>query len=123
MEEKDAASRPANRHHRPGGRGRPVSPRHLPQDLVHDQLGRLALFSLIGMACWTCGLLIDQLVIVTDPAFFEVAGGKARAIEVVGIIVSALMFMYVRYAATHTGDQNGCQPHLPDPQRRSRSPR
>ena len=72
--------------------------RHLPQDLVHDQLGRLALFSLIGMALWTCGLLLDQLVIFTSPAFFEVAGGKARVIEVVGVVVSSAMFMYVRYA-------------------------
>jgi eukaryotic-like serine/threonine-protein kinase len=72
--------------------------RHLPPDLVNDQLGRLALFSVIGMALWTCGLLVDQIVIVTNPAVFEVAGGKARIIELIGIVVSGAMFMYVRYA-------------------------
>ena len=41
--------------------------RTLPEDLVTDQLGRLALFSLIGVVLWTSGLLIDQLVILTVP--------------------------------------------------------
>ena len=42
--------------------------RHLPEDLVTEQLGRLALFSLIGMVLWTIGLVIDQLVMLTDAA-------------------------------------------------------
>lgn len=77
--------------------------RHLPQDLVTDQLGRLALFSLIGMVLWTVALVLDQLVMSTDPALFEVSGGKARVIEAVGIVVSGAMFMYVRFAR-HTPD-------------------
>ena len=72
--------------------------RHLPQDLVNEQLGRLALFSLIGMVLWTVALVIDQLVIADHPAVFEIAGGKARVIEVVGVVVSGAMFVYVRYA-------------------------
>ena len=72
--------------------------RQLPQDLVNDQLGRLALFSLIGMALWTASLLLDQLVILTNPALFEIAGGKTRVIEVVGVVVSGAMFAYVRYS-------------------------
>ena len=72
--------------------------RHLPQDLVNDQLGRLALFSLIAMVLWTVSLLLDQLVILTNPAIFEISGGKARVIEVVGVVVSGAMFVYVRYS-------------------------
>ncbi len=72
--------------------------RHLPQDLVNDQLGRLALFSLIGMVLWTASLLLDQLVLLTNPAVFEITGGKARVIEVVGVVVSGAMFAYVRYS-------------------------
>jgi eukaryotic-like serine/threonine-protein kinase len=75
--------------------------RHLPQDLVNDQLGRLALFCLIGMALWTTGLLIDQLVKLTMPGVYQYAGWKPRALEAVGIIVSGLMYVYVRYAS-HT---------------------
>ena len=60
--------------------------RHLPQDLVNDQLGRLALFSLIGVALWTTGLLIDQLVMLTMPSVYRYTGWKPRALEVLGII-------------------------------------
>src|SRR5688572_5955722 len=75
--------------------------RTLPRDLVTDQLGRLELFSLIAIVLWTVALLLDQLVLMTAPDAFQTVGGKARVIEVVGIIVSSVMFVYVRYA-THT---------------------
>lgn len=80
--------------------GRPTTgfSRTLPKDLVVDQLGRLALFSLIAMVLWTVSLLLDQIILLTNPATFEVVGGKARIIEIVGVIVSGAMFMYVRYA-------------------------
>ena len=77
--------------------------RHLPQDLVNDQLGRLALFSLIGIALWTTGLLIDQLVMLTAPSVYRYTGWKPRVLEVLGIIVSGLMYLYVRYAP-HTSE-------------------
>jgi serine/threonine protein kinase len=72
--------------------------RHLPQDLLNDQLGRLELFSLIGMVLWSIALALDQFVIVTNPTLFEVAGGKARIIEAAGVVVAATMYMYVRFA-------------------------
>jgi serine/threonine-protein kinase len=72
--------------------------RHLPQDLVNDQLGRLALFCLIAMALWTTGLLVDQLVKLTMPGVYQYTGWKLRVLEAVGIIVSGLMYVYVRYA-------------------------
>ena len=70
----------------------------LPQDLVNDLLKRLALFSLIGMGLWTCGLLIDQLVSLTVPSVYQYTGWKPRVLEIVGIIVSGLMYLYVRYS-------------------------
>jgi hypothetical protein len=70
----------------------------MPQDLVNDQMGRLALFSLIGVALWTTGLLIDQLVMLTMPSVYRYTGWKPHALEVLGIIVSGLMYVYVRYA-------------------------
>ena len=70
----------------------------LPQDLVNDQLGRLALFSLIAIVLWTVALALDELVMSTNPGLFEVSGGKARVIEVMGIVVSGAMFMYVRFS-------------------------
>jgi len=82
----------------PGRSGTTGFSRRLPQDLVNDQLGRLALFSLIATVLWTVSLLLDQLVILTNPAIFEISGGRARVIEVVGVVVSASMFAYVRYS-------------------------
>ena len=70
----------------------------LPQDLVNDLLKRLALFSLIGMGLWTCGLAIDQLVSLTVPSVYQYTGWKPRVLEIVGIIVSGLMYLYVRYS-------------------------
>ena len=90
--------------------------RHLPQDLVNDQLGRLALFCLIGMVLWTAGLLIDQLVILTDPALFEIAGGQAprprggRHHRLGRDVPVRALF------ATHARDEDEYQPHLSAPQ-------
>jgi len=75
--------------------------RKLPADLVTDQLGRLELFGLISIVLWTAALLLDQLVMMTAPAVFQAVGGKARVIEVVGIFVSGVMYVYVRFS-THT---------------------
>ena len=92
---------------------------HLPEDLVNDQLGRLALFSLIGIVLWTVGLLIDQLVIVTRPDRLpDSQAGRPASSRWSASSSRALMFVYVRYARTHTRDQDGCQPHLHAPQRR-----
>src|SRR5688572_1390537 len=77
--------------------------RHLPQDLVNDQLGRLALFSLIAMTLWTTGLLIDQFVMLTMPGVYQYTGWKPRVLEVLAIIVSGLMYLYVRYGR-HTSE-------------------
>ena len=81
--------------------GRPPTTRlstRLPQDLVNDLLKRLALFSLIGMGLWTTGLLIDQIVNLVMPGVYQYTGWKPRLLEIVGIIVSGLMYVYVRYS-------------------------
>jgi serine/threonine-protein kinase len=80
--------------HRPttGGSG------HLPHDLVADQVRRLVLFSVLGMALWSTGLVMDQVAMLTVPAAHESEGWKHLVVEVMGIIISAVMFVYVRYA-------------------------
>jgi serine/threonine protein kinase len=80
--------------------GRPATThatRHLPQDIVNEQLGRLALFSLIGVALWTTGLVMDQIILVTVPTAFEFDPRKTAVLEVLGILASGLMFVYFRY--------------------------
>jgi eukaryotic-like serine/threonine-protein kinase len=71
---------------------------HLPQDLFNEQVQRLALFSLIGAALWTSGLAMDQLVRLTVPTAYQTDAWKHLIVEVLGILVSALMFAYIRFA-------------------------
>ena len=71
---------------------------HLPQDLFNEQVQRLALFSLIGAALWTSGLAMDQLVRLTVPTMYQTDAWKHLIVEVLGILVSGLMFAYIRFA-------------------------
>jgi serine/threonine-protein kinase len=88
----------------PGVRETSVTTR-LPADLLAEQVRRLALFSAVIGSLWTYGLSMDAFVLrFVMP---EVAGNPiAMAIEVSGILVSALVFAYVRYA-----------PHAPETKR------
>ena len=71
----------------------------LPHDLVCEQVGRLALFCLIAAALWTTGLVMEQIIFLTTPIGFESEPWKHRVVEGAGIIASAVMFLYVRYAS------------------------
>ena len=71
---------------------------HLPHDLITEQVQRLALFSLIGVALWTTGLVMDRVVALTVPTAYQLDAWKHRVLEVAGILVSAAMFVYVRYS-------------------------
>jgi len=75
----------------------------LPEDLVTEQLGRLAIFSLIGLSMWTTGLVMDSIVKVGVPSSYGSEIWKHYVLEVIGIVVSALMFVYVRYVP-HTSE-------------------
>jgi serine/threonine-protein kinase len=84
---------PAPGHARTTGFGR-----YLPADLVTEQIDRLALFSLIAVAAWTAGLVMDQIMSVTVPTIVQYEVWKHHVLELAGIFISALMFVYVRYA-------------------------
>ena len=76
-----------------GAAGTPL-PRHLPNDVFCEQVDRFSLFSLIGALLWAAALLMDATH--TVPMAFDIDHSKTRTIEVIGIAVSALMFMYGR---------------------------
>jgi len=81
--------------------GRPPTTRttgRLPDDLVSEQVERLALFSLLGAALWTTGLVMDQLMLLTTPIGFPLEIWKSHLIEILGIVTSGAMFGYTRYA-------------------------
>ena len=70
---------------------------HLPADLVDEQLKRLALFSLLGAALWTTSLVMSRIIATSAPGTFPYDYSKIRVIEWLGVIASALMFLYVRF--------------------------
>ena len=73
--------------------------RHLPQDLVNDQLGRLALFSLIAMVLWTAGSA-DRSARDSDQSrrLPKSQGGRPASSRWSASSSRASMFVYVRYA-------------------------
>jgi serine/threonine-protein kinase len=81
----------------------------LPDDLVCDQVDRLALFSLVVAVLWTIGQLMGEVMRLTVPTMYEIETAKVRVISVIAVIDSILMFAYLRYAShspqtkTHVG--------------------
>jgi len=72
----------------------------LPDTLVSEQAQRLAVIAAVGAGLWTYGLLMDTAV---RPATLGLAVPRLNvAIEIVSILCSGLLFLYVKYA--------GCSP-------------
>jgi eukaryotic-like serine/threonine-protein kinase len=78
-----------------GYSGRTITGR-LPDDLVSEQIRRLAVFSAVVGGLWTFGLAMDSIIVPATLAFTRKPA--AIAIEAGGIVVSALMYLYVRRA-------------------------
>ena len=78
-----------------GTRERTASSR-LPDALVSEQVQRLAVCTAVGAGLWTYGLAMDTIV---RPLTVGVLVPRTNVvIEILAIAVSALMFLYVRYA-------------------------
>jgi serine/threonine-protein kinase len=69
----------------------------LPDTLVSEQAQRLAVAAAVGGGLWTYGLLMDTVV---RPATMGLPVPRTNVvIEVVSILCSALLFVYVKYAS------------------------
>src|SRR6185295_6489156 len=73
-----------------------TAPQRLPDTLVSEQVQRLAVSAAVGAALWTYGLLMDTTVRPLTVGAIVI--GSKVVIEMLGILASALMFLYVRYA-------------------------
>jgi serine/threonine-protein kinase len=68
----------------------------LPDDLLTEQVKRLALMIVVGGGLWSIGLVMDAFIV---PATFGAQVERLSvAVEVVAILVSALMFVYMKYS-------------------------
>ncbi len=73
----------------------------IPEELLRDQVRRLAASSVVIAGCWTFGLVMDSLVV---PGLMDFPRNDAAlAIEVAGMALSAAMFAYLR-SSEHRSD-------------------
>jgi serine/threonine-protein kinase len=72
----------------------------LPEELLSEQVERLAIFAAVIGALWTYGIIADLVIIpLFMPAFAaQEIHGAAVPIEVAGILLSILMVLYFRRA-------------------------
>jgi serine/threonine protein kinase len=76
----------------------------LPDDLQSEQVARVALLGAVGGGLWGIGLALDGVVV---PAVFNVPRPLAAvAIEVVAVVISALMVVYVRHSHNSPQSKN-----------------
>jgi serine/threonine-protein kinase len=68
----------------------------MPEELLRDQVRRLAASSVVIAGCWTFGLLMDTLVV---PALGLPRNALSSVISIAGIALSAAMFAYLRWSA------------------------
>ncbi len=78
-----------------GYSGRTITGR-LPDDLVSEQIRRLAVFSAVIGGLWTFGLVMSSILVPVSLAFPRER--TTIAIEAGAIVVSTLMYLYVRRA-------------------------
>ncbi len=69
----------------------------MPDELVHEQVGRLALFSAIGGGLWMLGLALDLVLLRAADSTF-VPALRITAVEVLGVLTALAMYWYVRYS-------------------------
>src|SRR2546426_9473575 len=67
----------------------------LPDELLSEQVRRLAVFAAVGAGLWTYGLLMDT--IVNPLTVGSVVPGIHVVIEILAIAMSAALFFYVPY--------------------------
>src|SRR6185295_4086052 len=68
----------------------------LPDDMLDEQLQRLAVFTAVGAGLWALTVVIHAFV--TPRTVGTVIPMRAIAIEVIGVVTSVAVFLYVRYA-------------------------
>ncbi len=72
----------------------------MPSSLLADQVRRLTASSQVIAACWTFGLVMDTFVVPPLRGFPR--NPLAIWIEIGGILLSAVMFVYLRFTTRHT---------------------
>jgi serine/threonine-protein kinase len=70
----------------------------LPEEMLNEQVARLALFAAVGFSLWTFGFVMEH---VASFSMLQMPGhspARAKLVEVLGIGLSILLFLYARYS-------------------------
>lgn len=81
----------------PSSSGSHASGGRMPDDLMHEQVSRLALFSAVGAGLWLFGIFLDLVLLRVASSSFQPTPA-VTAVEVLGVVTAVAMFCYVRYA-------------------------
>jgi serine/threonine-protein kinase len=68
----------------------------LPDDMMDEQVQRLAVFSAVAAGLWALTVVVHAFV--TPRTVGTVVPARGIAIEVLGVVISIAVFLYVRYA-------------------------
>src|SRR5580765_4303481 len=68
----------------------------LPDDMVDEQVKRLAVFSAVAAGLWALTVVVHA--VITPRTVGTVVPWRGLAIEALGVVISITVFLYVRYA-------------------------
>ena len=71
----------------------------VPDEFYSEQVARISLLSGIGVGLWGVGLMMDAVLVPALPGSLDRIAGRVHFIEIVGILVSAAMWTYVRFSS------------------------
>ena len=80
----------------------PISPTggasaaRLPDDVVSDQLRRLALFCVVSVSLWSFGLIMDAVILPVTVG--STVSRMTIAIDITAVMIGLAIFVYLRYA-------------------------
>src|SRR3954468_15734071 len=84
---------------RPANTGETSRPGRLPDDLLSEQVKRLAGVAGVGSALWTFSLLMNSVIVPATLKAVPLVPRGALILQLVAIVASLAMFVYVRFAA------------------------
>jgi tRNA A-37 threonylcarbamoyl transferase component Bud32 len=83
---------------RPAAVGETTRPGRLPDDLLSEQVKRLAVFAGVGSALWAFSLLMNSVIVPATVKTVPMVPRGALVLQLVAVVASLAMFVYVRFA-------------------------
>jgi hypothetical protein len=82
----------------PAARWNPLATGGLPEDMLNEQVARLAVFGAVSLALWTFGLVMEHVARLSLLAMPGHSSARAQLVEAFGIALSIVLLLYARYS-------------------------